>query len=51
VAFKAISSSKGKTKQDTTSEDDDSSFDDKDDEKMALFVKRFDKFMVKKSIV
>jgi hypothetical protein len=48
VAFKATSSSKGKAKQDTTSEDDDSSFDDMDDEKMALFVKRFGKFMVKK---
>jgi hypothetical protein len=48
VAFKATSSSKGKAKQDTSSEDDDSSFDDMDDEKMALFVKRFDKFMVKK---
>jgi hypothetical protein len=47
VAFKATSS-KGKAKQDTSSEDDDSSFDDMDDEKMALFVKRFDKFMVKK---
>jgi hypothetical protein len=49
VAFKATSSSKGKAKQDTSSEDDDSSFDDMDDEKMALFVKRFVKFMVKKS--
>jgi hypothetical protein len=48
VAFKATSSSKGKAKQDTSSEDDDSSFDDMDDEKMALFVKRFGKFMVKK---
>ena len=48
VAFKATSSSKGKAKQDTSSEDDDSSFDAMDDEKMALFVKRFDKFMVKK---
>jgi hypothetical protein len=48
VAFKATSSSKGKAKQDTSSEDNDSSFDDMDDEKMALFVKRFGKFMVKK---
>ena len=44
VAFKATSS-KGKAKQDTSSEDD-GSWDD-DDEKMALFVKRFGKFMVK----
>ena len=43
VAFKATSS-KGKVKQDTSSEDD-SSWDD--DEKMALFVTRFGKFMVK----
>jgi hypothetical protein len=49
VAFKATSSSKGKAKQDTSSEDDNSNFDDIDDEKMALFVKRFGKFMVKKS--
>jgi hypothetical protein len=48
VAFKATSSSKGKAKQDTSSEDDDSNFDDMDDEKMALFIKRFGKFMVKK---
>jgi hypothetical protein len=48
VSFKATSSSKGKTKQDTSNEDDDSSFDDVDDEKMTLFVKRFSKFMVKK---
>jgi hypothetical protein len=48
VAFKATSSSKGKAKQDTSSEDDDSSFDDMDDENIALFVKRFDNFMVKK---
>jgi hypothetical protein len=48
VAFKATSSSKGKTKQDTLSEDDDLSFDGIDDEKMALFVKRFGRFMVKK---
>ena len=44
-AFKATSS-KGKAKQDTSSEDD-ASWDDDDDEKMALFVKRFDKFMMK----
>ena len=48
MAFKATSSSKGKAKQDTSSEDDDSSFDGIDDEKMALFVKRFGKFMMKK---
>jgi hypothetical protein len=48
VAFKATSSLKGKGKQGTSSEDDDSSFDDMNDEKMALFVKRFGKFMVKK---
>jgi hypothetical protein len=48
VAFKAISSSKGKTKQESLSEDEDSSFDEFDDEKMALFVKRFGKFIVKK---
>jgi hypothetical protein len=48
MAFKATSSSKSKAKQDTSSEDDDSSFDDMDDEKITLFVKRFDKFMVKK---
>jgi hypothetical protein len=47
VAFKATSSSKSKAKQDTSSEYDDLSFDDMDDEKMALFVKRFDKLMVK----
>ena len=43
MAFKATSS-KGKAKQDTSSEDDGSW----DDEKMALFVKRFNKFMMKK---
>jgi hypothetical protein len=48
VAFKATTSSKGKAKQETSSEDEDSSFDEMDDEKMALFVKRFGKFMVKK---
>ena len=48
VAFKATSSSKGKLKQETSSEDDCSSFDEGDDEKMALFVKRFGKFMMKK---
>ena len=47
VAFKATSS-KGKAKQETSSEEDDSWDDDDDDEKMALFVKRFGKFMVKK---
>ena len=47
VAFKATSS-KGKAKQDSSSEDEDLSFDDMDDEKMALFVKRFGKFMLKK---
>ena len=45
MAFKATLS-KGKAKQETSSEDDDS-WDD-DEEKMALFVKRFGKFMVKK---
>ena len=45
VVFKATSS-KGKAKQDASSEDD-GSWDD-DDEKMALFVKRFGKFMIKK---
>ena len=44
VAFKATSS-KGKAKQESSSEDEDSSFDELDDEKMALFVKRFSKFM------
>ena len=48
MAFKATSSSKGKAKQDTSNKDDDSSFDDINDEKMALFVKRFGKFLVKK---
>ena len=47
VAFKATSS-KGKAKQESSSEDEDLSFDEIDDEKMALFVKRFGKFMVKK---
>ena len=47
MEFKATSS-KGKAKQES-SEDEDSSFDEFDDEKMALFVKRFGKFMVKKS--
>ena len=46
--FKATSSSKCKAKQDTSSEDNDSSFYDMNDEKMALFVKRFGKFMVMK---
>ncbi|XP_066343964.1 uncharacterized protein [Miscanthus floridulus] len=47
VSFKAASSSKGKAKQETSSEDEDSSFDEVDNEKMALFVKRFGKFMMK----
>ena len=47
MAFKATSS-KGKAKQDTSSEDDGSWDDDDDEKKMALFVKRFDKFMIKK---
>ena len=47
VAFKATSS-KGKAKQEASSEDEDLSFDEMDGEKMALFVKRFGKFMVKK---
>ena len=47
VAFKATSF-KGKAKQDTSSEDEGSFSWDDDDEKMALFVKRFSKFMVKK---
>jgi hypothetical protein len=48
VAFKASSSPKGKAKQETSSEDECSSFDELDDEKMALFAKRFGKFMMKK---
>ena len=47
VAFKATSS-KGKGKQESSSEDEDLSFDEFDDEKMALFVKRFVKFIMKK---
>ena len=47
VAFKATSS-KGKAKQESSSEDEDLSFDEMDDEKMALFVKKFGKFMMKK---
>ena len=47
VAFKATLS-KGKAKQESSSEDKDLSFDEMDDETMALFVKRFGKFMVKK---
>ena len=47
VAFKATSS-KGKVKQKSSSEDEDLSFDETDDEKMALFVKRFGKFIMKK---
>ena len=45
VAFKTTSS-KGKAKQESSSEDEDLSFDDMDDEKMALFVKKFGKFMM-----
>ena len=50
VAFKAASSSKikGKTKQEASSEDEDSSACDDEDMDMALFVKRFGKFMKKK---
>jgi site-specific DNA-adenine methylase len=48
VVFKATSSSKGKAKQDTSSKDEGSSFDEDDHEKLALFVKRFGKFMMKK---
>ena len=48
MVFKAGSSSKGKAKQFTSSEYEDLSFDKMDDEKMALFVNRFDKFMMKK---
>jgi hypothetical protein len=47
VAFKATSS-KGKAKQESSSEDKDLSFDKMDDEKIAFFIKRFGKFMVKK---
>ena len=48
VAFKATSS-KGKAKQESSSKDEGSfSWDGDDDEKMALFVKRFGKFMMKK---
>ena len=46
MAFKATSS-KGKAKQESSSEDD-GSWDEFDDEKMALFVKKFGKFMMKK---
>ena len=48
MAFKATTSYKGKAKQESSSEDEDLSFDEMDGEKMALFVKRFGKFMVKK---
>ena len=49
MAFKASSSSKGKAKQESSSEDEGSfSFDELDDEKMALFMKKFGKFMIKK---
>jgi hypothetical protein len=47
VAFKTISS-KVKAKQDRSSKDEGSFSWDDDDEKMALFVNRFGKFMVKK---
>ncbi|XP_066373785.1 uncharacterized protein [Miscanthus floridulus] len=47
VAFKATLS-KGKAKQKSSSENEDLGFDEMDDEKMALFVKRFGKFMMKK---
>ena len=47
VAFKATPS-KGKAKQESSSEDEDSNLDEIDYEKMALFVKRFGKFMMKK---
>ena len=47
VAFRATSS-KGKAKQESSSEDEDSCFDEFDDERMALFVKKLGKFMVKK---
>jgi hypothetical protein len=46
MAFKATSS-KAKAKQESSSED--LSFVEMDDEKMAVFVKRFGKFMVKKN--
>ncbi|XP_066361082.1 uncharacterized protein [Miscanthus floridulus] len=49
VAFKATSSSKGKAKKEEPSDDEcPSTCDKEDDEKMALFVKRFGKFMIKK---
>jgi len=49
VAFKATSSSKGKAKKEEPSDDDcPSACDEEDDEKMALFVKKFGKFMIKK---
>ena len=41
---------KGKAKQKSSSEDEDLSFNEMDDEKMALFIKRFGKFMVKKGV-
>ena len=49
MAFKDTSS-KGKAKQESSSKDEDLSFDEMDDEKMALFVKRFGKFMMKKGV-
>jgi hypothetical protein len=48
VEFKATSSSKGKAKQEESSNDECSSTCDEYDEAMALFVKRFGKFMMKK---
>ncbi|XP_066333233.1 uncharacterized protein [Miscanthus floridulus] len=49
VAFKATSSSKGKAKQEESSNDEcPSTCDEEDGEAMALFVKRFGKFMMKK---
>ncbi|XP_066396453.1 nucleolin 1-like [Miscanthus floridulus] len=47
VMFKATSC-KRKAKQESSSEDEYLRFDEMDDEKMALFVKRFGKFMMKK---
>jgi len=49
VAFKATSSkSKGKNKKDESSEDEDASACEDDDEALAIFVRRFGKFMKKK---
>ena len=47
MAFKATSS-KDKAKQESLSKDEDLSFDEMDDEKIALFVNRFGKFIMKK---